>query len=307
MKHLTLLFLLPLVALSAGAQGTLRSILELENVTPRMSTTEPYTDLTEVSFTVTGRWNGYPDMLLADYDAEKLATAATTVATAGGKAGVYTDTNTFVAPFRSITITGNDVVVAIPQLKEGNYRFHFPQHFFRSQLTADGYILTTPPMDLPYKIGKTYMPEVISVVGTFNDWDATATPLTYASDHAAWVGGFDLPGAGTYSFKFTDGDTYWRASELIYSGNTYALNTCEGGALGGMTITVGDDRHVEIIFQVNGSKVARFAIGTSVPDGIEGVCVAAAAKVSTAVDLQGRRVARQQRGVSIERGAKVLR
>lgn len=307
MKYLYSLVSLLLLALPAGAQLEQRAILELENVTPRMSNSEPYEALAQVSFTVTGRWNGYPDMVLADYDSEHLATAATTAATSKNMAGVFTTANEYVAPFKSITITGNDVVVELPVLQEGSYRFKFPGHFFRSQPTADNYILTTPPMDLPYNIAKPYMPERISVVGSFNAWDLNANPLTYIEETGNWVGGFDLPGSGSYGFKFTDGETYWRANDVLFSGNTYALSQCEAGSVNGMVVSVGTDLHMDVAFQVNPMRVARFAFQTVEPEGIKEATTGHQLVAGSVVDLAGRRLARPQRGVSIAGGAKVLR
>lgn len=50
----------------------------------------------------------------------------------------------------------------------------------------------------------------VSVVGDFNDWSATATPLRYAPAEGTWVGMIALP-AGRYEYAFLVNGGSWMA------------------------------------------------------------------------------------------------
>lgn len=149
-----LAFALTLTA-NAQTEPALKCVLELYDITPRMNGEDPTDyceELSNISFTITGKYHGYGDMTIAGYNPALLATAADHGTTKAPLAGIYTYGGMeFVEPF-SIGLTGNDVTLNFDPLPDGQYTVFFPDQLFRSEVTADNYVLITPVVKMRYRV-----------------------------------------------------------------------------------------------------------------------------------------------------------
>lgn len=61
--------------------------------------------------------------------------------------------------------------------------------------------------------------ERVNLVGEFNDWDTTATPMTHSRTHANWMVTLELPAGRRYRFRYLlNGREWvndWRADDHI--------------------------------------------------------------------------------------------
>lgn len=147
-------------------EPALKCVLELYDITPHMNGEDPKdfcTELSTISFTITGKYNGYPDMTIAGYNADLLATADKQTADGIRLAGIYTYADMdFVEPI-SISVTGNDVVLNFDALSDGEYTVFFPDQLFRSNVTDDNFILITPVVKMRYRVKHQEPDGIISV------------------------------------------------------------------------------------------------------------------------------------------------
>ncbi len=78
-----------------------------------------------------------------------------------------------------------------------------------------------------FKLPHTTDADRISVVGDFNDWDATATPMNHRRSDAEWTAAVELEAGRRYRFRYLlDGKQWlndWYADD--YEDNAYG--TCD--------------------------------------------------------------------------------
>lgn len=146
---------------------TLKCVLELYDITPHMNGEDPtdfWKELNTISFTITGKYNGYPDMTIAGYNPELVATTDKQTNEDGIRlAGIYTYGGMeFVEPL-SISLNGNDVVLNFDALEDGEYSVFFPDQLFRSNVTDDNCILITPVVKMRYRVNSAEPDGIISV------------------------------------------------------------------------------------------------------------------------------------------------
>lgn len=146
---------------------TLKCVLELYDITPHMNGEDPtdfWKELNTICFTITGKYNGYPDMTIAGYNPELVATTDKQTNEDGIRlAGIYTYGGMeFVEPL-SISLNGNDVVLNFDALEDGEYSVFFPDQLFRSNVTDDNCILITPVVKMRYRVNSAEPDGIISV------------------------------------------------------------------------------------------------------------------------------------------------
>jgi len=76
-----------------------------------------------------------------------------------------------------------------------------------------GYVSVT------FELSSTMWAERVNLVGDFNDWDTTATPMTRNRSDANWKVSIDLPASERHSFRYlVDGKEWlndWHADDHV--------------------------------------------------------------------------------------------
>jgi 1,4-alpha-glucan branching enzyme len=91
-----------------------------------------------------------------------------------------------------------------------------------------GYVSVT------FEMSSTTWAERVNLVGDFNDWDTTVTPMTRNRSDANWKVTIDLPVGKRYSFRYlVDGKEWlndWRADDHVdnpYGSYDSVVDLCE--------------------------------------------------------------------------------
>lgn len=70
-----------------------------------------------------------------------------------------------------------------------------------------------------FELSSTLWAERINLVGEFNDWDTTATPMTRSRSDANWKATLELPAGRRYRFRYlVDGKDWlndWHADDYL--------------------------------------------------------------------------------------------
>lgn len=167
-------------------EPSLKCVLELYDITPHMNGEDPKdfcTELSSISFTITGKYHGYADMTIAGYNPDLVATADKQTNENGIRlAGVYTYPNMDFVETMTISVTGNDVVLNFDALEDGEYQIFFPDQLFYSNVTEDNFILITPVVKMRYRV-KGEEPDGIVSVETSEPLSVSAYDLQGRRSH----------------------------------------------------------------------------------------------------------------------------